>query len=445
MFGFVFPIVGSIARVIDLGLGISLANLAAVQSTDPLLWIVDTAPFFLGLFTGIAGYRQEMLEKSNSNLVLAEQELRDIQASLEQRVEKRISETTTANQKLAKRADQLKTIAEIARTVVHSRDINELLPSLAGLISERFGYYHVGIFLLDDDHKFALLQAANSEGGARMLARGHRLQVGQQGIVGYVTLHGTARIALDVDDEAIYFTNPELPETHSEVALPLKFGQEILGALDIQSTERNVFSQEDLDLLSILADQVSVAIQNARSLERAQRALREAETASGQLTGQAWRGYSETIRTKGYRYDGIKPEPLKKTFKPDDTEEAVSVPVQLRGQTIGRFKLKSPDASRKWTEDELAIIESTADRVAIAMDGARLLDEAQKRAARETFLSELAAKLGTSFQMDSILRDTVEELGQVLDSKVTFQLVNPSAHPTAKDEGDGSARRKKAG
>jgi GAF domain-containing protein len=115
------------------------------------------------------------------------------------------------------------------------------------------------------------------------------------------------------------------------------------------------------------------------------------------------------------------------------------VPVQLRGQVIGRLKLKATDSSHKWTEDELAIIESTAERLALAMDGARLLDEAQKRAARETFLSELAAKLGASFQMDSILRDTVEELGQTLKgSTVTFQLVNPSTPPALEYE-DGSA------
>jgi hypothetical protein len=198
-----------------------------------------------------------------------------------------------------------------------------------------------------------------------------------------------------------------------------------------------------VELFTILADQVSVAIQNARSLEQAQRALQEAEIASSQLTGQAWKGYSETIRARGYRYDGIKPEPLRKTSKVSDDKDAFTVPVQLRGQTIGRLKLKASDTSHKWSEDELAIIESTAERVALAMDGARLLDEAQKRASRETFLSELAAKLGTSFQMDSILRDTVEELGQTLKgSTVTFQLVNPSAPPTAENENSPSRRKR---
>lgn len=373
--------------------------------------------------------------KSEEGLRESNKELQELTQNLEQRVEERTKE-------LRGRTEQFEGIADVARSIASIQEMDQLLPAITKLISERFGFYHVGIFLLDNNKEFALLQAANGEGGSRMLARGHRLRVGQQGIVGYVSLHGTARIALDVGEEAVYFNNPDLPETHSEVALPLKFGHETIGALDIQSTETNAFSQEDVDLFSVLADQVSVAIQNARSLEQAQRALHEVEVASRQLTGQAWSGYSESIRSRGYRYDGIKPEPLKKTSKTVDEQEAFTLPVQLRGQTIGRLKLKSADASRKWTEDELAIIESTAERVAIAMDSARLLDEAQKRATRETFLSELAAKLGTSFQLDSILRDTVEELGQALKgSTVTFQLVNPSAPPTLGDNHDSSESR----
>jgi len=365
-------------------------------------------------------------------------QLLDLIGGLEQRVNER-------TQDLKGRTEQLEAVADVARSIASIQEIDRLLPAITRLVSERFGFYHVGIFLLDDDHEFALLQAANSEGGAKMLARGHRLRVGQQGIVGYVTSHGSARIALDVGEEAVYFNNPDLPETHSEVALPLKFGREIIGALDIQSTEVNAFSQEDVELFSILADQVSVAIQNAQSLEKAQRALREAEIASRQLTGQAWMGYSETSHTKGFRYDGVKPETLKNPSKATDDRDAFTVPVQLRGQTIGRLKLKASDSSRIWTEDELAIIESTAERVAIAMDSARLLDEAQKRATRETFLSELAAKLGTSFQIDSILRDTVEELGQTLKgSTITFQLVNPSSPPSNENKDEESTPKKKA-
>jgi len=365
-------------------------------------------------------------------------ELIKLQGELEQRVNERTKE-------LQKQTDQLEAVADVARSVATIQSTDQLLPALTSLVSERFGFYHVGIFLLDDNKEYAILSAANSSGGQNMLARGHRLKVGEQGIVGYSSYSGKPRIALDVGEDAIFFNNPDLPETHSEVALPLKFGNTIIGTLDIQSKETNAFSQNDLEIFSILADQVSVAIQNARSLEQAQRALQGMETASRQATGQIWRGYEETIKVRGYRYDGIKPEPLKESSKSTENKDALSVPVQLRGQTIGRLKLRAVEQSHKWTEDELAIIESTAERVAIALEGARLLEDAQKRASRETFLSEVATKLGTSFQMDSILRDTVEELGQTLkDSKVTFQLVNPTAPPTAENDNGNSKSRKKS-
>ena len=357
---------------------------------------------------------------------------------LEQRVEERTRD-------LSKRSEQLEAIADVARSVATIQEVDQLLTTITEQVSERFGFYHVGIFLINANQQYANLRAANSEGGKTMLARDHRLKVGEQGIVGFVTFRGQARVALDVGEEAVFFNNPDLPETHSEVALPLKFGQQIIGALDIQSKETNAFSQDDVNIFSILADQVSVAIQNTRSLEQAQRALHEAEVASSQLIGQAWKGYAEKAGAKGYRYDGVKSEQLTEPGRASEEKDVLLVPVQLRGQTIGRLKLRSSESNRKWTEDERAIIESTADRVALAMEGARLLDEAQKRAARESFLAEVGTKLGASFQMDSILRDTVEELGQTLKgSTVSFQLVNPSAPPSEFDLPEKSARRKKS-
>jgi GAF domain-containing protein len=369
-----------------------------------------------------------------SQLQQRNQELDELSGQLELRVDERTKE-------LSMRGEQLKAIADVARSLATLRETEKLLPAVTELINQRFGFYHVGIFLLDINKEYAILSAANSEGGKNMLARGHRLKVGQQGIVGYATYSGKPRMALDVGEDAIFFNNPDLPDTHSEVALPLIFGSEIIGALDIQSTESNAFSQDDIEIFSVLADQVSVAIQNTRSLEQAQRTLQELEITARQGTKQEWESFSETIKTKGYRYDGIKPEPLYKASKTKDHKDIHTVPVQLRGQTIGRLKLRRSDASHKWTDDEMAIIESTAERVAIALESARLLEDAQKRATRETFLSEMASKLGASFQLDSILRDTVEELGQTMKgSKVTFQLVNPSSPPT-EDNSNGKSTR----
>jgi GAF domain-containing protein len=403
--------------------------------------------FAIFLNTALLSQYLRLLEESVQKLQKANHALEESGTLLEQRVEGRTHELEERTRQLGGRTRQLEAIAGVARSVASIQELKNLLPAITQLVSQRFGFYHVGIFIIDEDREFALLQAANSAGGQDMLRRGHRLKVGEQGLVGFVTFTGNPRIALDVGDDAVFFNNPDLPDTHSEVTLPLKFGNEIIGALDIQSKDSNAFSQEDLEILTILADQASLAIQNARSLEQAQRALREAEIASSQLTAQTWKGYTEKLQIKGYRYDGVKSDALKDASNSQNQKDSLSIPLQLRGQTIGHLKLKASDATRKWTDDERAIIESTAERVAIAVEGARLLDEAQKRATRETFLSELSTKLGTSFQLDSILRDTVEELGQTLKgSTVSFQLVNPSAPPTTDSPkaDDASARRKKA-
>jgi GAF domain-containing protein len=264
--------------------------------------------------------------------------------------------------------------------------------------------------------------------------------------VGYVSQAGQSRIALNVEDDPVYFGGVDLPATRSEIALPLRSADIILGVLDIQSTEENAFSEDQSSTLSILADQMAIAIQNAISHDQSQRALMEVEITSRQAAGQTWRGYRELLERRGYRYDGVRSEPLKEAGAASASHDMLNLPVRLRGQTIGHLRLNHPDASHAWTEDELSMAEATAERVALALEGARLLEDAQKRAARETFLSDITAKLGASFQMDSILRDTVEELGQTLKhSTVTFQLVNPSESiSTEEQKHNGSSASEKA-
>jgi GAF domain-containing protein len=343
-----------------------------------------------GLENAIKRSRNSLKELETANIELSHAQT-DLHA--------RTVELTGTNELLQKRSERLRAVAEVARTASSVQNFDRLLPLITSIINHQLGYYHVGIFMVDEQKQYAILRSANTEGGLKMLARGHRLKVGEQGIVGFVTQTGMPRIALDVGQDAVFFNNPDLPNTRSELALPLKVGESIIGALDLQSYEANAFSEDDVSLLIILADQIAIAIQNALSSEQAQRALREAEIASSQVSGLAWAGYKETIRTKGYRYDGVKSEALKEATRSNKEDASMFVPVQLRGQTIGRLKLKASDSSRQWTEDELAIIQATAERVALALDGARLLEDAQKRAARETFLSEMATKLGASFQL----------------------------------------------
>jgi signal transduction histidine kinase len=157
----------------------------------------------------------------------------------------------------------LELAAQVARDATAIRDVAELLDTAVHLISDRFDFYHAGIFLVEGE--YAVLCAASSPGGQQMLAHGHKLKVGEVGIVGHVALMGEPRIALDVGTEAVFFDNPHLPGTRSEIALPLKVRGEVIGVLDVQSLESAAFSDEDVGILLTLADQIAVAIERTRA------------------------------------------------------------------------------------------------------------------------------------------------------------------------------------
>jgi GAF domain-containing protein/methyl-accepting chemotaxis protein len=353
-------------------------------------------------------------------------QLRGFISDLEARVDERTTELEIANEKIARRAEQFETIAQVMRIISSIQDREVLLPRITRMISQHFGFYHVGIFLLDENNKYAVLRAANSEGGKRMLARKHRLEIGQTGIVGYVTATGNPRIALDTGADAVFFDNPDLPDTRSEMALPLKIGSQIIGALDVQSAEPNAFSQEDINTLSMLSDQVSVAIQNANLYEESREALAQAESAFRQMTNQTWMNIRRFSPVVGYLFDGNKPEPLTQYTNGQQAEtqkDAFSIPVQLRGATIGRLRIKPTSESHQWTDDEIAIIRATAERVALAVENSRLLLESQKNAAKEQIIGEISSKIGAAIDLDSILQTTLREMGRVLPgAEITVQL-----------------------
>jgi len=374
------------------------------------------------------------LESVNTNLSNTQNELQN-----------RTIELVVANKQLENRTQKLHAIALVTRTAASIQDFDLLLGSITNTISRELGYYYTGLFLLDEQRQFAILRSANTDGGLRMLNRGYRIPVGQISPVGFTAQTGQPRIVSATSEDSVFLNNPDLPESRSEVVLSLESGDEIIGVLDIQSREPNAFVEEDISLLSILADQIGITIENLLLYEQSQSALRRANIASVQTSAQAWKGYEKSIQIRGYHYDGIKSEPLKDAKRSNNGNTSLSIPIQLRGQTIGRFKLNPSDPAREWTDDELVMMKATAERVGLALEGARLLDEAQKRATREAFLSEVATKLSASFQLDSILRDTVEELGQTLkNSTVSFQLVNPAGPNTSKvEQADNASAHKK--
>jgi GAF domain-containing protein len=345
-------------------------------------------------------------------------ELHNLIQNLEQRVAERTLDLENASILSEKRARQFETITRISSTIASVQNLQELLPLISEAISQQFGFYHVGILLTDASNQYAVLSAANSEGGKKMIQRRHQLKIGEQGIVGYVTQTGKPRIALNVGEDANYFTNPELPSTRSEMALPLKAGNEIIGALDIQSIEVGAFTDEDFKILSTLADQVSLAIQNARLFDQTQKALAEFTSIQRQYVRETWSRLPKEEKLSGYRYSIAGVIPLDAEVEPARGEEKgnkreVSVPIILRGETIGTLSVQVP-ISEQISTDQIELIKAVAERVALSAENARLFDETIRRAEREHLVSDITTKIRGTNDPQEMIKTAVEELKRVL-------------------------------
>jgi GAF domain-containing protein len=282
----------------------------------------------------------------------------------------------------------------------------------------------VGVFLLDEASEYAVLSAANSEGGKKMLERKHRLRVGEEGIVGHVARTGEARVAMDVGKDPVFFDNPDLPDTHSELALPLRTKSQIVGALDVQSTERGAFTDEDIRMLSLLADQVSLAIESARLFDETRSALAEAEAISRQFTREAWGRVPVEHKLLGYRYSVAGATPLNEPLDAsviggptsDDSQKGknqVAVPIKLRGETIGTLFVQSPSTDRL-NQEQIDMIKAVAERVALSAENARLFEETTRRAERERLVSDITGKIRSVNDPQAMIQAAVEELRRAL-------------------------------
>ncbi len=359
-------------------------------------------------------------------------QLKEFIDTLENRVRERTQQLAQQYETLQFRSRQLQTVSDVARGVVSSRDIESLLNSVTTLISERFNFYHVGIFLVDDNNENAVLRAANSVGGRKMLARQHKLQVGQTGIVGFVTGTGEPRIATDVGQDAVFFNNPDLPETKSEMALPLKVGDRTIGALDVQSIESNAFSNEDIELFTTLADQVAIAINNNQLFEGTARALAESERVHRQYLNQEWTRQSTEANVNSYKYtpDGLVPfnedlpevrmvlESARPVFKSQKDMEianqfnsTLTVPILLRGESIGVIHLQeNGDKPFTWNQNDLLTVQEVANQVSQSLENARLFEETIRRADRERKVLEITSKIRSTNDPQQMLQITLEEL-----------------------------------
>jgi GAF domain-containing protein len=355
---------------------------------------------------------------------------------------------------LERRSVQLRTAAEIARDATAVRKQDELLGHAVELIRKRFEFYRTSIFLIGERGEHAVLRAASGESADEMLRQNVRLKVGGASVVGYVTGKGKPRVIMDAEAERGRLKKSTLAETSSEVMLPLQVGGRVIGALGVQSQEVNAFDESDVSVLETLADQLAVAIENVRLLDEMHRTVQELEAASGQYTQRTWQSIAqETGRPQGYRYREVGIEPVAKwppwvlkswqegqlviTSPGDDGKKeagVLAVPVKLRGEVVGALNLQFEEED-EISNDTVALIEAVADRLALALENARLLEESQRRAARERTTREITDKMRRAAGVERIVQTALDEVYDKLGLSRAFVQLGHTPVEEAAEEG----------
>jgi GAF domain-containing protein/HAMP domain-containing protein len=372
---------------------------------------------------------------------LMTKQLQSLITDLEDRVLARTRDLNEQNKLLRLRSQQIQTISDVARNITQTLDLEVLLRRVTILISERFNFYHVGVFLVDDKGEFAVLRSANSKGGDEMLKNNHKLKVGHVGIVGYTTGTGRPRIATNVGEDSVYFNNPYLPDTRSEMALPLIVGDTIIGALDVQSTKENAFSNEDIELFSALADQIAIAITNNRLFTETASALEDMESIHRHYLRQEWQKESDKKYIQAYQYtpQGVsalntapieeipsdvmagKPVVIKSEVDAEGMlHSTIDIPIMIRGEPIGMIRMQDVvQKGLELNETEADIVKQISDQIAIALENARLFEQTVKRAERERKVMEITNQFRSTNNTQQMLSIAIEAIQKELRTSRT--------------------------
>jgi len=363
-------------------------------------------------------------------------ELAQAQTLLQERAD-RLEE---ANRLLQERTHALETAAEVARQIAALREEGELVERFVNLLCERFVLYHVGLFRLDRRREYAVLQIASSEGGKRLVERGYRVPLDTENPVAEAVRSGR-RVFLPSSAPV-----PELRWTRWQIVFPLQARGEVLGALDIHIADEQPPSEEQIEILQTLVDQFTVGLENARLFERIRESLEELSRVYQVMTVEAWEQFVE--EGPGVQRYWVEESPIpEEVWRPlfeearlrgkpvsarvgeeGDGRYALAVPVKLRGVSIGVIGFHRPVEAGAWQPREITLAEAVAERMALALENVRLLEETRRRAARERAVSEVTARLARSLDVEGVLRAAARELGQLPQVvEAVVQLVPPEA------------------
>jgi len=387
------------------------------------------------------------------------------------------------------RAIQLETAAEIARDISGSLNLDELLIKAVNFIRERLDFYHAAVFLKDFTGEFTMIREATGEAGAQMKRAGYKIGIGSKSIVGFVSSQGEQLVVNDTTKDSTYFANPLLPDTRAEAAIPLKVGERILGALDIQSTRQYAFSEDNLRSLQILADQLAVAVVNTELFAETQEHLSQhrllhhitTTAASGttleealessvnglqvtlggdrvtilladrekkRLDVKASMGYAENVSNETIPIgNGITgwvaahKRPLRVRNVSEDpryiqlssnTRSELAIPLIYRNELLGVLNVESEQLDA-YTENDEEMLGTLGGSLAAIIANARLVEQIRLQAERERVIYEVTSKIRRSTDIQSILMTTASELTRITGARYAKIQVQPKKDSEWKD------------
>ena len=338
----------------------------------------------------------------------------------------RVQERT---ERLDKRAEQLRAIADISRSLSSILDQEIMFQKVVDLLQERMDLYYAGIFIIEETGQFAILKAGTGKAGRQMVSSAHRLQVGGTSMIGWATSNRMAKIALDVGEEAVRFDNPLLPETRSELALPIISRENAIGAITIQSAQPNAFDKDDVLIFQGVADSLSVALENARLFQQTQEDLNEIRLLNQQYLQESWGSFMQASSTLTSEFEN--PLALKST----EPVYQQTIPITLRNQHVGQIVLETTEDGL--SQEDQQFIDAISAQTALSLESARLLRETQRQAIQEEKINEITTQFSNAFDIKGVLQTALRELSQLPSvSEIAVHLVPPESQIETSDNGN---------
>jgi len=398
--------------------GVYQFSASAVPITSAVDWFIYCVDFLIIGIILIAALSQ--FKNAFSRVIKDMQRAFDALAAERMQLEENVLKRTD---ELETQTTQLRTASTVAKAMAEIQNISELLDSVTKLTAEKFGFYHVGLYILDEQKRTAFLQAASSAMGKQLIGQAFRIEPDRRNLINLVVTQNRHIITSD-SDGSNFVRDVNFSLTRSRMLLPLAVRGDILGILDIHSEQPQVFSSQDAEILQTLADLVAISFDNARLINETKSLISQLEMNTNVQTDRTWRKL--TSRQKpAYQYTPAGVRPMFSTNKKDN-DNGLHIPLVLHGQKIGMVKLKRKGEASRWSERERVLVEKIADQIALALENSRLVDEAQKSALRDQMIANVSTRVRETLDIESVVRTAATELRRAFDLKEAEILIGAS-------------------